>query len=466
MTLQIHFKEIPQELILYSVQGREAVSELFSFSLAVNSLGHVLSADQCLYKNLSFQIDSEFFHGMVCELSELTPSSYQLKIVPELWKLDQKKESRIFHDKNVLQIVESLVQGFELEWSAVRKSYFNRDICIQYQESDFEFIQRLLAEEGISYFFQFEQDRHVMILMDQASHFYYESPLFHCREKEDGYLLEWWENFKLKTDYVQAKSRYRGLRPYNLINLYRELDQHYLITELTHRAYDYTKVNFSETPVSEYCNYFRVICNLTFRAPIPAKTLIANAIIAKVAGTELEVPAMSSAGKLPLQFSWDQEKIPVWAPVAQWYTGPKMGMQFLPRVGDSVIVYFIEGDPECPVVCGALPSEDSMSLYALESSGLRTANQTHFNELRFDDQPNAELLYWHAARNLEWTIAHDAHLIAQDLKINLEQGDYEYNVGKSYELKAESSIELKVGDSAIKISPTKIVISALEIKIN
>lgn len=466
MTLHIHFKAIPQELILYSVQGREAVSELFSFTLAVNSLGQVLSADQCLYKSLSFQIDSEFFHGIVCELSELAPSSYQLKIVPELWKLTQKKENRIFHDKNVLQIVQSLVQGFELEWKAVRKSYFNRDICIQYQESDFEFIQRLLAEEGISYFFQFEQDRHVMVLMDQASPVYYETPLFHCREKEEGYLLEWWKSFKQKTDYVQAKSRYRGLRPYSLIHLYREPNQHYLITELTHRAYDYTKVNFSETSVLEYCNYFRVIRDFSFRAEIPTKSLIANAIIAEIAGSDLGAPAMNSVGKLPLQFSWDPEKMPVWASVAQWCTGPQMGMQFMPRVGDSVMVYFVEGNPECPVICGVLPSENSMSLYALDSSGLRTANQTHFNELRFDDQPNAEALYCHAARDLEWNVGHDAYLVAEDLKISLGQGDYKHNVGKSYELKAESSIELKVGDSAIKLSPTKIVISAPEIKIN
>ncbi len=197
---------------------------------------------------------------------------------------------------------------------------------------------------------------------------------------------------------------------------------------------------------------------------------------------EVENPEAPTAhARVKVLYPWDSEQTSCWARVAQLYAGNKWGGFFVPDVGQEVLVECINGDPDRPVVVGAVYNDENpVPPYNKWQSGIRTRSGD-YNELRFDDNPGAEEVYFQAGRDHKFLIQNDESgevLNDQTLEIGGQQkisvrGDIDQDsdqsikikAGMSLEIEAGASITLKVGGSKIKMDPASITIESTLVKV-
>ena len=177
-------------LLLEAFAGREAVSELFSYRLDVLSVRGDIAPDEIVGKNISFLVHTadetdRYFNGHVQGVSAAESEGgqlrrYYLDVVPWLWFLTQTTDCRIFQEMTAPDIIEQIFGdlGFSDYRLDLQGNHPSREYCVQYRESDFAFVSRLMQEEGIFYFFTHEQGKHTLVLADhKATHKF-------CPEKE------------------------------------------------------------------------------------------------------------------------------------------------------------------------------------------------------------------------------------------------------------------------------------------
>ena len=228
---------------------------------------------------------------------------------------------------------------------------------------------------------------------------------------------------------------------------------------------------------------------------------------------------------MKVQFHWDRigkknESSSCWIRVAQIWAGKNWGWVTIPRIGQEVVVDFLEGDPDCPLITGRVYNADQMPPYTLPAnqtqSGIKSRSSKsggteNFNEIRFEDLKGSEMITVHAEKDMETTVEHDdsqkiqndrtikvdgkhTETITKDTTIEITQGNHsltinqgnqsitldqgnqsvtlklgnqstKLNLGKS-ETEAMQSIELKVGSSSIKLDQSGVTIKGIMIKID
>src|ERR1700730_6082499 len=181
-TVQLKTPLSADALLLTHFSAHEQVSRLFEYDLRMLSDTGDLDADKLLGHQVTvrFQLPNNagdrFFNGFVTEFSqtgyEERQHRYHATLRPWFWFLTRTADCRIFQTKTIPQIFEAVVKpygfaDFKLKLSG---SYPPRDYCVQYRETDFNFLSRLLEQEGIHYFFEHHDGKHLMILADDASH--------------------------------------------------------------------------------------------------------------------------------------------------------------------------------------------------------------------------------------------------------------------------------------------------------
>lgn len=164
-------------LLIQQFEGREAMSRLFEFSLLMVSEDDAITAADLVGKRVSLRIetaeDERFWLGMVSSFervarvpdpggSEAELTSYRCEVVPWLWLLTLQKDTRIFQDQSVPDIIETLLGefGFSDYELDLKGDHPQRIYCTQYNETVFDFISRLMEEEGIYYYFRHPDDGH------------------------------------------------------------------------------------------------------------------------------------------------------------------------------------------------------------------------------------------------------------------------------------------------------------------
>jgi type VI secretion system secreted protein VgrG len=273
----------------------------------------------------------------------------------------------------------------------------------------------------------------------------------------------------------------------------------YAISTTQHRAADYSGFVGQETP-SYYANSFSCLpAAATFRAPrLTPKPVVHGPQTAVVVGPTGEEIYCDKYGRVKVQFHWDRygtkdDKSSCFIRVAQWLAGPQWGAIFTPRIGMEVIVEFLEGDPDRPIIVGTVYNGDNMPPYALPDnktqSGFKSRSSlkggaANFNELRFEDKKGDEDVVFHAEKDYHRSVEHDDDLqvgnnqtitIKNDRTETVQQGNdsvtvqtgnrtIEVSLGSST-LEAMQSITLKVGMSSIVIDQTSITLSAMNINI-
>jgi type VI secretion system secreted protein VgrG len=286
-------------------------------------------------------------------------------------------------------------------------------------------------------------------------------------------------------------------------------NKEYALTGIQHSATDTTQTNTDGT--AQYNNTFACIpSSIVFRpARLTLKPFVQGPQTAVVVGKSKEEIYTDKYARVKVQFFWDRdgkndENSSCWIRVAELWAGAKWGIVFNPRIGQEVVVDFLEGDPDRPLITGRVYNAEQMPPYELPTnqtqSGIKTRSSkdgkdSNFNELRFEDKKGSEEIVLHAERNLSETVEVDQTIqvfhnrsltvgggknnsdpkkdgtltetIEGDVSITVQKGDYTLVVQKgqmsvtakkgiSWEsqdkdvsIKAKTQIKLEVGSSSL-----------------
>jgi type VI secretion system secreted protein VgrG len=295
-----------------------------------------------------------------------------------------------------------------------------------------------------------------------------------------------------------------------------EVGKSFVLTSVSHTGTDYTYFNDERTP--QYSNLFSAIPDSrAFRpARLTPKPLVQGPQTAVVVGPSGEEIYTDKYGRIKVQFFWDRvgakdEKSSCWIRVAEALAGKNWGSIFTPRIGHEVVVEFLEGDPDRPLIIGTVYNDSMMPPYTLPDnktqSGLKTRSSKgggsdNFNELRFEDLKGSEDIFFHAEKDFHREVEHDDDLkVGNDQtitiknnrteevtqgneKITIKQGDRDVIIemgNESLEIKmgnqttkldlgassteAMQSITLKVGENSITIDQMGVTIKGMMVSI-
>jgi type VI secretion system secreted protein VgrG len=160
------------------LRGCETISQLFNFHLdLVTEAANEIQFDQILGQNVTVELrlnnqEKRYFNGLVRRFSQggrnETFVRFSAEIVPKLWLLTKKVRSRIFQHVTVPDILRQLFAELDVTYE-LSATYYQRDYCVQYRETDFNFASRLMEEEGIYYFFKHSDGSHQLVVTDVAT---------------------------------------------------------------------------------------------------------------------------------------------------------------------------------------------------------------------------------------------------------------------------------------------------------
>ncbi|MDU6888025.1 MAG: type VI secretion system tip protein VgrG [Pseudomonas aeruginosa] len=488
----------PEVLQLQRLEGREELGRLFSHELELVSSNPALPLDALLGKPMSLALElpggsRRYFHGIVARCSQGAGAgqfaSYQVTLRPWLWLLTRTSDCRIFQNQKVPDIIKQVFRdlGFSDFEDALTRPYREWEYCVQYRETSFDFVSRLMEQEGIYYWFRHEKKRHILVLSDAygAHHSpagytsvpYYPPSLGHrerdhffdwhmAREVQPGSLslndydfqrpgtrLEVRSNvgrahaaadyplYDYPGEYVQSQdgehyartrieaiqTQYervrlrgcaRGIGAGHLFHLsnYPRLDQNreYLVVGAEYRVVQelYETGNGgggaqfeSELDCIDAGQAFRPLPS----TPVPVVRGPQTAVVVGPKGEEIWT---DQYGRVKVHFHWDRhdqsnENSSCWMRVSQAWAGKNWGSIQIPRIGQEVIVSFLEGDPDRPIITGRVYNAEQTGMKSRSSKGGTPAN---FNEIRMEDKKGAEQLYIHAERNQDNLVENDASL--------------------------------------------------------
>jgi len=481
-------------LLLSDMTMTEEIGRLFSIDLELLSEQDDIKFEDLLGQNITITLDlaagkKRYFNGHITRFSqsgnERTHATYQATVRPWLWFLTRTADCRIFQDETVPDIIKAVFRdlGYTDFDDKLSNSYRKWDYCVQYRETDFNFVSRLLEQEGIYYYFTHKEGTHTLILADDyAAHealpsakeipfypanatairdeehisswfvskqvqpgkyalneFDFERPTANLSTKSsvsrehsiadyeiydypgeyvktddgDNYVQARIEELHTQYEQAQGQSNVRALKTGGLFKLkkYPRDDQNreYLIIRATH------SIHADDDNGRLYDNSFSVIDSKTPYRPARStpKPMIQGAQTAIVVGPSGEEIHTDKYGRVKLQFHWDRygksdENASCWVRVAQLWAGKTWGGIHIPRMGQEVIVEFLEGDPDHPIVTGRVYNADQMPPYSLPAnktqSGIKSRSSkggtgANFNEIRMEDKKGAEELYLHAEKN-------------------------------------------------------------------
>jgi len=441
-----------------------------------------------------------YIHGIVVKFGygEVVGSGfhrrylYRLTVSPFTQLLALEQDCRIFQDKHVQDIVADIFKDARVSSDRyefrIRNKEHKRRYCVQYRETDLAFINRILREEGIYYFYEHSKDKHVMVFADDPSchgaiagnatigfkpasglnpereiisgvHFLHRlhtgtytqtnynfkhpsTPLETKVESEDekarkyeiydypGQYGETGRGKRLTQAKLDGHAARKGevegtsdcprLIPGHTFKLDghddRDFNKEYLLTGVWHTGEQSQSLEENASGQTHYSNTFTAIPAKTRYAPLPAddKPYIAGTASATVVGPENEEIYVDEHGRVKVQFHWDRkgkkdEKSSCWVRCGQMWGGQDRGTMFIPRVGDEVLIDFMEGDPDWPVITGSVYNGKNPPLYDLPDFKTRSAiktksypNSNGYNELRFEDKAGQEEI--HLQGEKDWNI--------------------------------------------------------------
>jgi type VI secretion system secreted protein VgrG len=534
-------------LLLIGFTGREEISRLFSFRLDMLSESDGLAAKDIVGKSVTWTVkhadgtNPRYFNGMVSRFTAGPKGMrelrhYQAEVVPWLWFLTRTADCRIFQNKTAPQIIEQIFKdlGFSAYKLTLQGSYAKREYCVQYRETDFNFVSRLMEEEGIFYFFKHESGKHTLTLADKKSAY------ADCTENEVAYsgggalipnhINRWEHGYEFRpgkwaqTDYnfetpatdlmttstttmpipdsksyevydypgeyavkadgteltkirmeeeeaayevAHGASGCRTFTPGGKFTLKKhdctsEQGKGYVLTALEHAAVDET-YTAGASGAQTYSNTFTCIpATVQFR---PARTtprpVVKGPQTAVVVGTKGEEIYTDKYGRVKVQFFWDREgkkdeNSSCWIRVSQGWAGKNWGILFLPRIGQEVVVDFLEGDPDRPLITGRVYNAEQMPPYALPANQTQSVVKTrsskgggadNFNELRFEDKKGSEEVYFHAEKDFNRVVENN-----DTLKVGSDKAD---DGSQTIEIWKNRTETVKEGDEQVTIKKGK-----------
>lgn len=514
------------DLYFRSIKMREELGQLPEYHVELvreaAPTKPVLMAARLLGKATSVQIklSNETFryvHGVITHFERGGSlgnfDTYRVILRPWLWQLTLGADCRVFQDKTVLDILRAVFDEYHATCDTSKLSPANfrkRPYTVQYNESDYNFVARLMEEEGIYYYFTHTRDKHTMILCNSpGAHqaFSGGSLSWYAGQAGSGTrtdtILEWARSHSLQslkyahTDFAAEATtmdllasaarrppasygelgdlevfRYPGghddlamtegtgkqgmgetLAQHQVdrfesehsvatgLTQHRALavgttfqfkahpdEDHYLVTgAITRMEFAGYEASFTARGPSYVCRFNAVPKKVPYKPPATAQRAIVHgpqtATVVGPSGDELHTDKF---GRVKVLFHWDRfarkekllEKSSCWVRVAHPWAGKGFGMVALPRVGDELVVEFMDGNPDRPLITGRVYNGTNMPPYELPAhasiSGVRTrstkdGDASSFNELRFEDKKGEEYVWLQAQKDFHRQVKNDAY---------------------------------------------------------
>ncbi|MGN2410463.1 type VI secretion system Vgr family protein [Pseudomonas syringae] len=553
----------PDVLLLKEMSGGDELGRLFSYDLQLTSVDGALDLNQLLGKPMSLSVQlaggaQRYFHGIVARCSQNVTrdqfASYQVTLRPWLWLLTRTSDCRIFQNLTIPQIIKQVFRdlGFSDFEDALSKPYREWEYCVQYRESSFDFVSRLMEQEGIYYFFRHEKDRHVLVLADaygahQPAPGYESVPYFppDGQHRERDHINDWrlaqevqpgslelndydFQRPSASIDVRSAMPRPHTAGDYPLYDypgtyVQSQDGEHYARTRLEALQSLHERIELSgnarglgaghlfsltgfgrQDQNREYlivgARYYLAQESLesgafgggvqfelglscidaqqSFR-PLAStqRPIVKGPQTAVVVGPTGEEIWTDQFGRVKVHFHWDRhdqsnENSSCWIRVSQAWAGKNWGSMQIPRIGQEVIVSFLEGDPDRPIITGRVYNAEQTVPYDLPAnatqSGMKSRSSkggtpANFNEIRMEDKKGAEQLYIHAERNQDVivevdeshsvghdrfkSIGHDETVLIGNNRVRIVKQDDVLAVGSSKTDSVSQSYIIEVGEN-------------------
>ncbi|MBL0798183.1 type VI secretion system tip protein TssI/VgrG [Pseudomonas sp. B7] len=554
-TLQI--SAVRNDFKVLAFEGTETVSTLYAIHVELVSEDPDFDMEGLLGQTafLQFGLNDEGIHGCIDDVlageSDKRLTRYRLTLVPSLHYLQFSHDQRIYQSQTVPQIITQTLKRHGILVDAFTfhvQPLVAREYCTQYGESDFEFIQRLCAEEGIAWHHQHSAQGHLLVFTDDAvflptlrptpfrrengmvpeypvvssfslraatrtsrvtrrgydlkrptllleSRFSagftptledYRYPLLLDNEKRGKHLArQALERHRADYEIAEGQSNQTTLRCGHLLELTEHPRQNYnglwLLLGVTHTGRQPQVLEesaSSETQSADgftqgYRNTFCAIpAEVVFRPPLPARRPPLVSQTARVTGPKGEEIYCDEFGRVKVEFHWDRaelnsERSSCWVRVSSSWAGNGFGVVTLPRLGMEVVVTFVEGDPDQPLITGCVINKVTPAPYKLPEHKTRTVLRSRsspdtggYSELTIEDRAGLELVYLRAQRDMERQVLHDSRLAVGRDRWESIQGSSQTTAGKIITVEAGQQVQIKAGASVVLDAGASITLKA------
>ncbi|MGJ3702608.1 type VI secretion system Vgr family protein [Variovorax sp. AFSI2.2] len=515
---------LPEDQLMFrSMHGTEGLSQLFEFEVDLVSPSVSLDMKSVLGKPLSLEIltsgEPRFLNGQIVRFTMVGKEGgtsryvlYRATVRPWLWYLTRTSDCKIFQNKSVVDILEEVFADYNFAFEKkLSGTYRQWEYCVQYQETDFAFVSRLMEHEGIYYYFKHDKNQHTLVLADDIGAHEtlpaYPKISYLAADRDPDpfqevidqwqvteeirpgtYVVDDYDFKKSKADLMGMRSQPRG-NPHDTYEIYEwlggfseaEQGEHYSRIRLEEAqsqaerdighcsvrgmapGYRFTMQNCprqddnreylivsvayalreggyeSGAADSQYSFSFAVQpTSYAFRPPrVTPMTKTNGPQTATVVGKAGQEYWVDQYGRVKVQFRWDRygksdENSSCWVRVSSAWAGSNYGAVNHPRKGQEVIVDFIGGHPDRPIIIGRVYNSDQMPPLELPAkvtvSGFVSRSQdgtpANANEFILDDAPGCELVRIHAEKDFELDVeADERDTIAGDRTTVIEGAD-------------------------------------------
>lgn len=584
-------------LLFASMVASEHLGKLFDCKVQFLSANPSVDLRKLLGKPMTVKLVApdgytRYFNGIVSEaaqtgfesIKDVRYAAYNATLVPKPWLLTRKMDCRIYTKMSVPDIVKQVLGdiGYADVKVDLSGNYPTRDYCVQYREDCFNFISRLMEQEGIYYYFTHTDSTHTMVLADSlGAHAAVKSfeTIPYCPPTQGGkrnaatigewsaarsvhslkYQLTDYDPLKPKTSLLATESIDNGTDYHGITGLdvfdypgshdmttdgqryarvrvealnaqhakyagstdacgvatgalftlkdfpQKALDQEYLVVGTLIRLEESDYVSGSTGVEPFTCSFEAIASQQPYRSlPTAVKPSIVGLQTAVVTGSETDEDiAVDQYGRVQVTFHWNtpdkpnaQSSCPV--RVASPWAGKNWGAVSIPRVGQEVVVSFLEGDPDRPLIIGSVYNAVNTVPYALPDNKTQSGivsrsllgGTADANELRFEDKAGSEDFFIHAQKDMHEEVENDhvvaidhdetitikndqtadikhdrKHTVGNDDKLDVTQNGTT-TIGQNFKLSAGSQIELVTGASSIVMkSSGEIEIHGVNVKI-
>jgi len=502
-------------LLFHGMRGHEELGRISEYHLDLLSDNGDIDVDAILGKNVTIKLglpddSTRYFNGFVTRFSQGQVHgryfTYSATVHPWLWFLTRTADCRIFQEMTVPDIIKKVfadhgTADFKLELTSTYRKW---TYCVQYRETDFNFVSRLMEQEGIYYYFRHTDGHNTMVLTDSCSKHVpsagYEKIPFVAPDKLVRPELEHIGSWQFSREIQPGKYVHKD---YDLerpsVDLKTQKVIAYTCAEGSHEVFDYPgaylqkgdgeqlalvridelgtqfetangtsnargiavgalftledcpradqncehlvmaanyDLQFADYEALEgggtsyQCTFAAMSTKQQFRprraTPKPFVQGPQTAVVVGPGGDEIYTDQF---GRVKVQFHWDRlgkkdENSSCWMRVSHPWAGKGWGAVSTPRIGQEVIVDFLEGDPDQPIITGRIYNAEQMPPYELPAnktqSGIKTRSSTggspdNFNEIRFEDKKGEEQLFIHAEKNQDIEVEKDeTHWVGHD----------------------------------------------------
>ncbi|MBN9077545.1 MAG: type IV secretion protein Rhs [Rhizobiales bacterium 65-79] len=532
-----------EELTFAHMTGRDEISRCFAYTVGFVSRNAEIDPLSMLGGPVSIEGESgdpkRWFSGIVSEFRltriEDRITHYEAVVRPWLWLLSNTTDCRIFQQMSVVEIVEKVFSkyGSAKFEKRLQGSYPPREYCVQYDETDLDFVQRLLEHEGIMYFFEHGDGEHTLVLADAMSKLKpapgYETVHYHfegqAARRDTEYITEWipsssvrpgayahtdfdfkkpgadlmaksqqafghkeasGENYRqpgahldvgrgdkiaaIRREELQAPHRrvtaagtVRGLFPgctFKLEGFPRDdQNREYLVVGAQYALYDPEYRSGAEAEEETFQIVLELApTNVPFRPPrITPRPVMRGPQTATVVGPSGEEIFTDEYARVKVQFHWDRlgkkdQNSSCFVRVSQTWAGSSWGFIQIPRIGQEVIVDFVEGDPDRPLITGRVYNGAQMPPYGLPANATQSGVKSNsskggggWNEFRFEDKAGSEQVYFQAQKDHDLLIKHDRTKHVQHDQSDRIDHDAKHSVGHNLDEDVGNDKTVKVG---------------------